>query len=204
MKIDQPIRQRLIVGVTVALSLGLLVACGTTSKPTAGPNSGSTPLVKTAVAACPQAGEQTTASKALPALTLPCLADSATVDLRKLTGKPTVVNLWASWCGPCRTELPAFQQLYQAAGDQVRVLGVVTEDPVKSRPLSLADDLGVHFPSVVDDHGEVRRAIGVNGLPATIFLSAQGKIMHVYNGKPLSFADLRGLVADHLQVTVDG
>jgi thiol-disulfide isomerase/thioredoxin len=61
----------------------------------------------------------------LPDLTLPCFTGGRPVGLADLRG-PAVINLWASWCGPCRTELPAMQRLADQAGDRLRVVGVDT------------------------------------------------------------------------------
>lgn len=145
------------------------------------------------LAPCPAATGQSNGSPALPDLTLPCLGGERAVPLRRLAGTPTVLNLWASWCAPCRAELPAFQQAYEAAGGRLRVLGVVTEDsPAKA--LSLAADAGVHFASVLDETGKLRRALGRSGLPATVLVAADGRVARVYAGPPLRYDDLRALV----------
>ena len=67
-------------------------------------------------AGCPPLGQQSTAATALPDLELPCLGSAGgsapALPLRRLTGTPTVLNLWASWCAPCREELPALARLH--------------------------------------------------------------------------------------------
>ncbi len=148
-------------------------------------------------------GRPATASPALPDLTFDCLGDGEAVPLRAITGAPTVVNLWASWCLPCRQELPSFERLAQAAAGSVRVVGVVTEDS-PDRARSLAADLGLSFPSLVDTGGRLRRELGVPALPVTALVAADGRLAHVYSGPPLEYGALRALVADRLRVQVRG
>ena len=88
------------------------------------------------------------ADSLLAGISLPCLTGGEDLELGRI-GRPAVINLWASWCGPCRTELPELQRFADAAGDRVVLLGVVTGD-TRSAATSLAADLGVTFPSVFD------------------------------------------------------
>jgi len=89
-------------------------------------------------------------------ITLPCFAGGAAVRLGAL-GKPAVLNLWASWCGPCRSELPVIQRYADASGGAVAVLGVVTGD-TRTAAASFAEDVGVTFPSVFDKDSAVQRS----------------------------------------------
>ena len=196
--------------VAVAVLLSLVAACGTgRGMPAEGTVHRTTaqPVAALRAAAalepCPAPGGSapTGSGSLLPDLTLQCLGDGDPVALRRLAGTPTVLTLWASWCAPCRQELPAFQRLHVDAGRAVRVLGVVTEDPVGSA-LSLAAGTGVHFPSVVDDTGRLKRALGRSLLPTTVLVRADGGIAQVYTGPPLHDDTLRRLVRDRLGVTV--
>lgn len=136
----------------------------------------------------------------LPDLELGCLGEGPAVRLAGLRGVPTVVNLWAAWCAPCRKEMPAFQRLHAAAGGRLRVLGVVTEDTDRDA-LDAAAHLGVHYPSVVDADGRLLDRSGVRALPVTFFVEASGRA-HRYVGPPLGDVELRRLVARHLGVRV--
>jgi cytochrome c biogenesis protein CcmG, thiol:disulfide interchange protein DsbE len=154
--------------------------------------------VAVALDRCP-AVEGGSGQAALPDAPLPCLGSGAPVRLSALHGAPTVVNVWATWCGPCRAELPHFQWLHDAAGGRVRVLGVLHEDdPAGGR--AFARKLGVRFPSVIDVDGELKSS-GVVGLPATFFVAPDGTTS-LKLGEVKSRAELRELVAERLGVTL--
>jgi cytochrome c biogenesis protein CcmG/thiol:disulfide interchange protein DsbE len=150
-------------------------------------------------APCPeQAGGAVGAGGALPPLGFDCVGGGQ-LDLRQAPGVPTVVNLWGSWCGPCREELPVLQGFAEAAGDRVRVVGVISKDGVPQAS-SFAEDAGVTFPSAFDGEGELMADLGLNGLPYTAFLAADGTLVHSELGPVDSVDELRGLVAEHLGV----
>lgn len=135
----------------------------------------------------------------LPDLVLPCLGGGPAVDLRAAPpGRPTLVNVWGSWCGPCAEEIPDLVAFRALAGERVGLVGVLTTD-TQQRGLAFSRDFGMHYPSVVDDDGAVLRAFRP-GPPVTIFLDAQGRVVHTRSGKFTDLAELRALVAEHLGV----
>ena len=149
--------------------------------------------------ACPEQGDEPAAgSGALPALSFSC-PGGGELDLARAPGTPTLVNLWGSWCGPCREELPLLQEFADGAGDRVRVLGVISKDGVPQAE-SFAADAGVTFPSAFDGEGELMAELGLNVLPYTAFLDADGRLVHSELGPVESVDELRGLVAEHLGV----
>jgi cytochrome c biogenesis protein CcmG, thiol:disulfide interchange protein DsbE len=182
-----------------AAAMALLAGC------TSAASSGASPSgTGSALPACPAPGVPATAGDALPDLSLPCLGaagDAAGVPLRRLTGQPMVVNLWASWCGPCRAELPALARLSQTAAGRLRVIGVASLD-VPANSVSFAADNRLPFPSLQDRDGDLERGLRRNGLPVTVLVRTEGTIAYVYQGAPLTDATLRDLVRDKLGVHV--
>jgi cytochrome c biogenesis protein CcmG, thiol:disulfide interchange protein DsbE len=150
------------------------------------------------LAPCPAQPDRPAAPSDLPALRLDCFSGGS-VDLGLAPGVPTVVNLWASWCPPCREELPVVQQLADAAGDRVRVLGVVSKDGVP-QATSFAADAGATFPTAFDGEGELMEGLGIRALPYTYFLAADGSVAHVEVGAVESLPEFQQLLAEHLGV----
>lgn len=184
----------------LVLALG---ACGAgpqreAARPDAAPTTAVTAalLAQAALRACP---ESTAPPGDLPDVTLPCLGGGEPVRLARL-GRPTVLNLWASWCRPCATELPAFATVERGTGDRVLFVGVDTADPIDGA-LRTVIDAGVHFPSVADRQRKVQRQLGLAGLPATVFVRADGSIAHTKLGPVSGAAELQMLVRRHLGVS---
>ena len=110
----------------------------------------------------------------------------------QLRGTPVVVNLWASWCGPCEDEMPALRDAARRYGDRIRFLGVDTEDQRDAASAFLREH-DIPYPSVVDPTGSVHNGLGFVGLPDTVFYAADGSIVSTWSG-PLTQRTLqRGL-----------
>lgn len=195
---------RPVAAVTLAAAAALLAACGGSDNAPRATAVLPAPIADpSAIAAanldrCPStAGAGAQAD--LPDVPMPCLGAGPAVQLSALAGRPTVINVWATWCGPCRAELPHFQWLHEAAGESVRVLGVLYEDDPDGG-LAFLQRLGVRFPSVLDSDGELK-ASRVVGLPATFFVAADGTTT-LHLGEVKSQAELRDLVAARLRVAL--
>ena len=109
--------------------------------------------------------------------------------LAKLKGHPAVVNVWASWCGPCRTEMPVFQRVALERGRDVAFLGVNLKDNrgaarrfLKTVPLS--------YPSYEDPDGQIYNAYALAGAPSTVFYDAAGRKAFTHQGPYASTAGL--------------
>jgi thiol-disulfide isomerase/thioredoxin len=138
------------------------------------------------------------ADSTLPDLKLPCFTGGDEVALRSLRG-PAVINLWASWCGPCRRELPVMQELADKAGDKLTVIGVDTGDG-REAGASFAADKSVTMPTLFDQDKKLMNALARINLPVTVFVDADGK--SYVNVLPLDAAKLATLVHEHAGVTV--
>lgn len=210
-----PSRRR---GLAVAAAAVLLSACGPTGSTGTPEQEGpgrfavdvdvDTPELRTAkrragIENCPSTQQATGAPPAdpLPSLTLPCLGGGPDVDLAGLRG-PLVVNLWAQWCGPCREELPYYQELHERAAGEVAVLGIDYEDTRPSWALELLAESGVTYPSLADPGGEVTVPFKVRGLPGIVFVDEDGSVSAVEYTVIDSYEQLAGLVEQHLGVTV--
>ncbi|GHE12002.1 TlpA family protein disulfide reductase [Klenkia taihuensis] len=157
--------------------------------------------VDTALQSCPeQTGDTVEAADALPPLSFDCIG-GGTLDLSRAPGVPTVVNVWGSWCGPCREELPHVQELADLAGDRVQVLGVVTLDTLTAAD-SFAADAGVTFPNAFDQQNDLLAEEGLRGAPYTFFVAADGTLAYTQLRPVQSVDEFRQLVADHLGVTL--
>jgi cytochrome c biogenesis protein CcmG, thiol:disulfide interchange protein DsbE len=113
--------------------------------------------------------------------------------LAELRGRPVVVNKWASWCAPCREELPYFRRQARARGDRVAFLGANTNDTPEAARRFLAE-VPIPFPSYEDPEGEIARFFeGAIAFPATAFYDRRGRLATVKQGV---YQRERDLVAD--------
>jgi thiol-disulfide isomerase/thioredoxin len=112
-----------------------------------------------------------------------------------------VVNLWATWCVPCRRELPAFDEVAGAAGDDLDVFGVNVGDDVADAR-DLVDELELTFPQLHDPTSSLTADLGAVQMPTTAFLDADGDLVEVHAGA-YTVEELVDAVEDHLGVTVD-
>jgi thiol-disulfide isomerase/thioredoxin len=111
--------------------------------------------------------------------------------IASLHGYPAVVNVWASWCGPCRFEFPTLQKLSAAYGKRVAFLGVNSQDSDAAAKTFLAE-APVPYPSYTDPDQEIGGELGATrGLPDTAFYDPQGKLVYLKQGPYTNHAELR-------------
>lgn len=101
--------------------------------------------------------------------------------LGQLRGTPVLVNVWASWCGPCQAEAPHLADAAERFGSKVQFLGV---DILDSRPSarSFMEREGWTYPSVYDETGSIRDQLGFIGQPVTAFFDASGTLVSSWSG----------------------
>ncbi len=135
-----------------------------------------------------------------PDFTLDLLGDGQ-LTLSDLRGKAVMVNLWASWCPPCRAEMPAIEKVYQAFQAQgLVVLGVnTTFQDSESDVAAFVEEFGLTFPILLDHEGGVSRRYQMRGLPSTFFIDRQGIIRTVVIGGPMSEAVIQLKVEELLR-----
>jgi cytochrome c biogenesis protein CcmG/thiol:disulfide interchange protein DsbE len=115
-------------------------------------------------------------------------------QIRSLRGFPVVVNIWASWCPPCRQEGPLFQQVSSEFGRRVAFIGVDSNDAAQDAR-SLLERIPVTYPSFSDPSEREARRLGLAGLPATVFYDRRGNQLVIHQGQYRTAADLRAAVA---------
>lgn len=109
-----------------------------------------------------------------PDFTLPSL-DGNQVRFEEFQGTAVLLNFWASWCGPCRLEMPAIQERFNTHAPELAVLAVnIGESADTARNFS--DELGLTFPVVLDEGGLVQKEYTVNALPVTFFIDEKGYV----------------------------
>lgn len=139
-------------------------------------------------------------SHGIEALTLACLGGDSRVNLAGLaTGRPRVVNIWASWCPPCRDELPAIASFAKRASGRVDFLGLDVGDDPRSA-IQMARRAHVGYPQVTGTAAEVAE-LGVTALPQTFLIRADGTIAYRQVGG-VDETTLADLVLKHLGVRV--
>ena len=109
-------------------------------------------------------------------------ASGSNLRLSEYRGDVVMINFWATWCGPCRQEMPLLNDLYaryNRAG--FSLLGVNIDDD-SSRALEMAEELGVSFPVLFDDRKEVSKLYQVEAMPVTVLVDREGKVRHVHLG----------------------
>ena len=106
--------------------------------------------------------------------------DGNSVKLSDFLGKPVILNFWASWCGPCKMEMPDFEEAYLEYGDRIHFVLVNLTDGSQETVESAAgyiDSQGYTFPIYFDTTYSAAMAYGVSGVPVTYFIDAEGNLV---------------------------
>jgi len=129
-----------------------------------------------------------TPSAGAPDFTLPSLGGS-NLRLQEQRGQVVMVNFWATWCGPCRVEMPHLSRLYDKyRGSGFVVFAVnIDEDPRKAA--SVAAQLGMRFPVLLDTDKKVSRMYDLSTMPSTILIDRDGRVRYVHRGYRSGYED---------------
>lgn len=199
----------------IALVVGVVVALNrepgggaTAPFPTAGAPTGDagTDLVAVreaaGIAACPEVDAEATAREdGLPVIELQCLDGSSGITLSGLRGEPMIINLWATWCGPCREEAPHLAAYAEGLGADppVQLLGIDIEDPDPAGAFRFAEASNWTWPQLADPEGRIRTLTGP-AIPQTLFVDADGRIVHTHYGAFSSVEQLRATAEEQLGI----
>ena len=103
------------------------------------------------------------------------VSDGTTHRLSELRGKRVLLNFWATWCEPCRAEMPDLQRAANDYGGSVVILGVNKLEPVAVIP-PFADELQIRFPLIVNTKGDISNRYGARNIPTSFFINTDGTV----------------------------
>jgi thiol-disulfide isomerase/thioredoxin len=171
-------------GALVLASLLALTSCGN-----------STPIINGEVVAC---NHIEVLDSAPQDLTLDCLDGSTGVNLAAIKG-PAIINVWGSWCDPCKKELPYFTEFYGTKSTALQLIGIDVEEKRIEDGRMFARTHGIMWPNLFDGKGSTRKYFGM-GVPVTWFIDSNGKVVYKKIGPVHSADELRTLSFKYLGV----
>lgn len=123
--------------------------------------------------------------------------DGNLVSLSNFQGQPVIVNFWATWCAPCRIEMPEFQEAYDKyQGDGLVILALDQDEPAEVAGAFFYDEMGLSFTPLLDEGSATATTYGSFGvLPSTYFIDPDGIVSAVHRG-PLTFGQIEGYLAE--------
>ena len=120
-----------------------------------------------------------------------CLDSSPGVNIAAIKG-PAIINVWGSWCEPCKEEIPYFAEYFQTKDPQIQLIGVDVEEKAIEDGRMFARTHGIMWPNLFDGDGSTRKYFGM-GVPVTWFIDGDGKVLYKKIGPIKSVEELRSL-----------
>jgi thiol-disulfide isomerase/thioredoxin len=156
----------------------------------------STPNLEGQVVTCAEVELLPSESKFEP---LDCLDGSLGFAVDLIKG-PAIVNVWGSWCAPCRDEIPYFRDFYAQMDPSIKLIGVDVEEQNTEDGRQFVRDFGITWPNLYDSDGSTRKYFGM-GVPVTWFIGSDGEAIYKHIGPIKSLSELRELSRKHLGVS---
>lgn len=170
--------------ITLALFLLLLTSCASPTKETAG-----------TVVSCLSIKHDISSTSGID---LGCLDGGEGVQLNALRG-PMIINVWGSWCGPCKEEMPIFRSFYDKAAGKLQLIGVDVEEASIEDGRLFVQRHGMTWPNLFDSDGRSRGYFGM-GVPVTWFIAADGSVVYKKIGALKNEIELITLTSKYLGV----
>lgn len=124
--------------------------------------------------------------------------DGNTHTLADYEGQVVIVNFWATWCNPCRAEMPALQEVYDKYKDDGLVLLAINQDESLATINAFADEYELSFPILIDDTLQVSRQYDIQAYPSTFFIDRRGRVRNSEFGGPMSKSFIESQVLELL------
>jgi thiol-disulfide isomerase/thioredoxin len=131
---------------------------------------------------------------------LNCLVGTEKISVESLRG-PLIVNVWGSWCGPCKQEMPYFVDFHHQANGKVQLLGIAVEEAKAQDSKDFIVANGMTWPNLFDAKGVTRKNFGM-GVPVTWFIDEQGTVVYKHIGVVKSTRELIDLTVKYLKVEI--
>ncbi len=169
--------------VAIAAAVLLLAGCSSPSEKVAGQ-----------VVSCESISSSTTKNS----LFLDCLDGGVGASIDSIKG-PAIINVWGSWCGPCKEEMPILRSFYEKAQGKVLLIGVDVEEASLEDGRKFVENNGITWPNLFDADGRSRAYFGM-GVPVTWFIASDGSVAHKHIGVLKNEIDLISLTSKYLSV----
>ena len=169
--------------VAIAIAVLLLAGCSSPSEKIAGQ-----------VVSCESISSSTTENSS----TLECLDGTNGASINRIKG-PAIINVWGSWCAPCKEEMPILRSFYEKAQDKLALIGVDVEEASIGDGRKFVENYGITWPNLYDADGKSRAYFGM-GVPVTWFIAADGNVAYKHIGVIKSEKELISMTSKYLGV----